>query len=210
MTVKMIHPGICIFDAFSLDECDAILALVSSSLLWQKGEIRTRNGGRTFSDIRQQDVIKEKNATGQMAHYGNLFSERVVTILQSLQEHFGIGTFDRDFFQYQRTTLGGRYMWHKDGIYAAVSVAYLTDQVSHGLKGGATAFDIGGEKFEIQPERGKAVLFNGNILHKGAIVRDGIKIALVAAFFGSQRPRPPSVASVASGAGSSDASSGIP
>ena len=175
MDITPVGPGIFMFDAFSLSQCKSMLSEIEKSSSWEKAKIRTAKGS-IFSNKRQQDVIQLSSMTPSLKQYSHLLLQRGNEVLNQIYTRKIIVT--NTLQQFQRTQKAGRFMWHRDG-YDFACIAYLSDQLSHGLVGGGTAFDVDSNIFEVKPVRGKAIVFNGSILHKGGIVRQGTKLSLV-------------------------------
>jgi hypothetical protein len=177
MDIIPVGPGVFMFDAFSLQECKLILSDIAKSDRWEKAQIKTKTGSK-FSNKRQQDIIPSRSMTPSMKEHSDLLFKRTVEVVNTI--HNKIMPLESSLQQYQRTAKSGRFMWHRDS-YDYVCIAYLSDYLSHALIGGATAFDIDSTVFDIKPVRGKALVFKGNILHKGGIVKKGTKLSLVVA-----------------------------
>jgi hypothetical protein len=93
---------------------------------------------------------------------------------------------DVQVLEIQRTGPGEYIDWHADSSESRprrlVCMVYLSDRTSGLLAGGETEIRAGSETVVVTPERGRAVVFDAGLRHRGRPVEQGVKFCLTANF----------------------------
>lgn len=134
------------------------------------------NWEKTKGPTRVQEIVQYKNFDPRTEQIINKLIDKIVDIKKLYGSRVEI-------CQIQKTSKGGIFDWHVDFLDGrnCVSIIYLSD-ISDGLVGGFTEFNINDNVQKIIPKKGYCCCFDPHILHRGSEVIEGIKYSIVIVF----------------------------
>ena len=158
-------------DFFTAEECDAYVEL-AESIGFDEAPINTPLGPQLRKDVRNNSrvILDDQQRANQ------LWSRIPDYIPHNIGGWSACGVNER--LRFYRYDIGQRFDWHYDGYFERENGerSHLTFMVylNEGFHGGETSF----ENIGITPEKGLALFFIHQILHKGQPVVEGRKYVL--------------------------------
>lgn len=158
-------------DFFTAAECDAYVQL-AESLGFDDAPINTTFGPQVRKEVRNNTrvILDDKSRADE------LWSRIRDYIPHTLGQWKACGVNER--FRFYRYEIGQQFDWHYDGAFERPNgersqltfMVYLND----GFQGGETTLG----SINIAPQRGMALFFMHQILHKGQPIEEGCKYVL--------------------------------
>lgn len=156
---------------FSAKECDTYIDL-AESLGFDDAPINTSFGPQVRKDVRNNmRVMMDDQVRGN-----DLWSRITDYIPHSIGRWSAVGVNER--LRFYRYDIGQQFDWHYDGYFEHANgersqLTFMID-LNDGFKGGETTI----EQTTITPQKGLALFFIHQLLHKGQAVAEGRKYVL--------------------------------